>query len=179
MTRVPEVLPDILGPGLKVIFCGTAAGTVSAREGAYYAGLGNLFWPTLYQIGLTPYLLEPREYVSARQYGIGLTNLAKHTSGADKTLRVQDFDTAALRWKIRMHAPLALAFNGKRAAQEFYGRRNIAYGRLREPVGRTAVFVLPSTSGLAKKFWDEALWAEMAAWLREREAQQAQSGQPG
>ncbi|MFO7323170.1 MAG: mismatch-specific DNA-glycosylase [Chloroflexota bacterium] len=171
MSPASEVLPDILGPGLKVVFCGTAAGRISAREGAYYAGPGNLFWQMLYQMGLTPRVLEPHEYVTVRQYGIGLTDLAKHTSGADKSLRVQDFDTAALRWKIKMHAPLALAFNGKRAAQEFYGRRNIPYGRLREPLGSTAVFVLPSTSSLARRFWDESAWMELAEWLREREGQ--------
>lgn len=37
------ILPDRLGPGLRVVFCGTAAGAVSARKGHYYAGPGNLF----------------------------------------------------------------------------------------------------------------------------------------
>jgi G:T/U-mismatch repair DNA glycosylase len=44
---VTEVLPDLLRPGLRIVFCGTAAGTASARAGAYYAGPGNAFWPTL------------------------------------------------------------------------------------------------------------------------------------
>jgi double-stranded uracil-DNA glycosylase len=29
---------------LKVVFCGTAAGTQSAQAGTYYAGRGNYFW---------------------------------------------------------------------------------------------------------------------------------------
>jgi double-stranded uracil-DNA glycosylase len=171
MTQVPEVLPDIIEPGLKVIFCGTAAGTVSAREGAYYAGPGNLFWPTLYAMGLTPRILEPQEFPIVTTFGIGLTNLAKHTSGADSTLRVQDFDTRALIWKIKRAAPKALAFNGKRAAQEFYGVRAMNYGRLPQNLGNTAVFVLPSTSGLAKRFWDEKYWLELGKWLEAHEGE--------
>ena len=44
-----EVLPDILQPGLRVVFCGTAAGRASAKARAYYAGPGNSFWKTLPQ----------------------------------------------------------------------------------------------------------------------------------
>jgi double-stranded uracil-DNA glycosylase len=38
--NLEDVLPDVLGPGLRVVFCGTAAGAVSAVRGAYYAGPG-------------------------------------------------------------------------------------------------------------------------------------------
>ena len=169
MSEVPKILPDVLAPGLKVVFVGTAAGTVSARAGAYYAGPGNRFWPTLHEIGLTPHVIEPEHFMMALEYGIGLTDLAKHTAGADSSLRVQDFDTHALRWKIKRAAPLAVAFNGKRAANEFYGRRNIEVGRLNVPLGNSAVFVLPSTSTMAKKYWDLSQWQALADWLRARE----------
>lgn len=168
-SEVPKILPDVLAPGLKVVFIGTAAGTVSARLGAYYAGPGNRFWPTLHEIGLTPHVIEPQYFMMALEYGIGLTDLAKHTAGADNSLRVQDFDTHALRWKIKRAAPLAVAFNGKRAANVFYGRRDIEVGRLNQPLGASAVFVLPSTSGMAKRYWDIERWQALADWLRARE----------
>ena len=44
------VLPDLLGPGLRIVFCGTAAGTVSAARGAYYAHPQNRFWSALYAV---------------------------------------------------------------------------------------------------------------------------------
>lgn len=53
-----DVLPDVLVPGLKVVFCGNAAGTVSARKGAPYAGPGNYFWRALHEVGLEAYDLE-------------------------------------------------------------------------------------------------------------------------
>ena len=48
-----DILPDVLGPGLALVICGSAAGTASARAGAYYAGPGNRFWWILAHSGLT------------------------------------------------------------------------------------------------------------------------------
>ena len=48
------ILPDLLQPGLALVFCGTAAGRRSAAEGAYYAHPGNLFWRALHAVQLTP-----------------------------------------------------------------------------------------------------------------------------
>ena len=162
------VLPDILEPGLKVVFCGTAVGTVSARKGAYYAGPGNRFYDVLFSVGLTPRRLDPTEYATLPQYGIGLTDLAKHTAGADKSLHIIDFDSDALRWKIRMNAPRALAFNGKRAAQEFYGHK-VELGRQPQRIGETAVFVVSSTSGLAVRFWEQSYWQALADFVNSTE----------
>ena len=155
------ILPDILAPGLRLVFCGTAAGKVSAEKGAYYAGPGNRFWPTLHEIGLTPRRLEPAEFPQALEFGIGLTDVAKAVSGADSDLPRHGFDAEALRLKITHAAPEALAFNGKRAAQEFFGG-SVSYGRQSERVGSTVVFVLPSTSGAARRYWDISYWRKLA-----------------
>src|SRR3546814_7604122 len=64
-SRAP-VLPDVLAPGLRLVFCGSAAGRKSAELGAYYAGPGNKFWPTLYEIGLTPRHFRPQDRKSTR-----------------------------------------------------------------------------------------------------------------
>jgi TDG/mug DNA glycosylase family protein len=54
-----HVLPDLIKPGLRIVFCGTAAGNVSAARGAYYAHPQNRFWSALHAFGLTPRQLEP------------------------------------------------------------------------------------------------------------------------
>ncbi len=64
------VLPDVLAPGLRVVFCGTAAGKRSAELGAYYSGAGNKFWPTLHRFGLTPIQIEPQNFKSLLEYGL-------------------------------------------------------------------------------------------------------------
>lgn len=157
-------LPDVLRPGLKVVFCGTAAGARSAQVGAYYAGRGNKFWRTIHQIGLTPRLLDPHEFRCLPEFGVGLTDIAKTYSGADTGLRAAHFDAAGLRHKIAQFAPCALAFNGKRSARAYYGAA-VTYGQQPDGIGATAVFVLPSTSGAASGFWDASHWQRLAEFL--------------
>lgn len=156
-----SILPDVLAPGLAVVFCGTAAGTASARKRAYYAGPGNAFWPTLFEVGLTPRRLRPEEYALVTHYGLGLTDLAQTVSGADHVLADEDFDRAALRDKLERYRPRVLAFTSKRAASEFLGR-GVTYGLADEVFGETRVFVLPSPSGRARRHWDVRSWRELA-----------------
>ena len=157
------VLPNVLEPGLKVVFCGTAASTRSAAVGAPYAGPGNRFWDILYAAGFTPRRLDPLEFRTITAYGLGLTGMAPNRVGNDDILRPEDFDPAGVRAKIEQFQPRVLAFVGKRAAQEFLGRKDIVYGLQPERVGQTELFVLPSTSGAARRYWDEAPWHALAA----------------
>src|SRR5438046_3881062 len=92
-----HALPDLLKPSLRVVFCGTAAGEDSAAASAYYAGLGNQFWPTLYTVGLTPHLVAPAAFRDLHQYGIGLTDIAKYRAGTDDNLHADDFDLQGFR----------------------------------------------------------------------------------
>ena len=157
-----SVLPDVLRPGLAVVFCGTAAGTASARAGAYYAGPGNAFWRTLEEIGLTPERLAPAEFERLPQFGIGLTDVCKLRHGSDAEVGRADFDVAGLERRIAAAAPSHLAFNGKNAGRAALGRP-VAYGRQSERLGETAIWVLPSTSGAARRFWDPGPWQQLAA----------------
>lgn len=156
------VLPDILVPGLKIVFCGTAAGDTSARLGAYYAGPGNKFWATLHEVGLTTHRLRPDQFKTLPDFGIGLTDLVKTTSGGDSRIAAHDFDTAAFRKKIEHFSPAIVAFNGKRAAQEFFSNK-VGYGRQQDSIGASVAYVLPSTSGAASGFWDIRFWNEVAS----------------
>jgi TDG/mug DNA glycosylase family protein len=158
------ILPDLLAPGLRVVFCGTAAGTASALRGAYYAGPGNRFWSILATTGLTPRRLRPEEFPLLTGWGIGLTDLAKHVSGADATLPASAFDSVAFAVKIRRVRPRLVAFNGKKAAAAFYGRRStdLGYGQGPAVPDFPPVIVLPSTSGAASGAWDAAHWQVLA-----------------
>ena len=153
-------------PGLAVVFCGTAASTVSAHRRAYYAGPGNAFWPTLFEIGLTPRLLQPEEFRDIPQFGLGLTDLAKTASGADHSLRPSHFDCVSFKRKINLFQPGILAFTSKRAATEFLDRP-VSYGLQAEGINATALFVLPSPSGAARRYWDLDPWRELADLTRQ------------
>jgi double-stranded uracil-DNA glycosylase len=113
-----HVLPDLLAPNLRVVFCGTAAGHESARRRAPYAGPGNRFWWVLHEIGLTPRALRPEEFRELLGFGIGLTDVAKHAVGGDSRLARADFDAGAVIEKVERFRPGVLAFVGKRAASD-------------------------------------------------------------
>jgi hypothetical protein len=89
------ILPDLLANDLDLVIVGTAAGSVSARRGLYYAGPGNRFWRTLHEVGLTPMELRPDEYAKLLDYG-RMTDLAKGACGADSNLKPADFGSHAL-----------------------------------------------------------------------------------
>ncbi|MBJ7457778.1 MAG: mismatch-specific DNA-glycosylase [Thermoleophilaceae bacterium] len=160
-------MPDVLEPGLSVVFCGTAPSAASYASRAYYAKPGNRFWPTLHAVGLTPRLLRPEEFQSVGEYGIGLTDVCKVAWGQDAELAATDFDPESLRAKIERFAPRYLAFTSKRAAAEFLGRP-CDYGLTTDRIEETKLFVLPSTSGLATRFWDISHWQDLADRLCKR-----------
>lgn len=162
-----SVLPDILEPGLRVVFCGTAAGTASARAGAYYAGPGNRFWEILFETGLTPIRFDPHQFREVTKHGIGLTDIVKTASGADAALPANTFDPDRLRRRILEITPQILAFNGKRSAKSFLETAKVSYGLQPSHLGSTALFVLPSTSGAARGFWEPRYWHDLAKLLRD------------
>lgn len=157
-----HILPDVLVPHLRVVFCGTAAGTRSAREGAYYAHPGNYFWRTLFEVGLTPRRLSPQEFPRVLDHGIGLTDLAKLHFGSDHELPRDAFDAAALKRKLARYKPTIVAFTSKNAAFGYSGRV-LAYGEQSERIATSRVFVLPSPSGQARRFWSIEPWRELAS----------------
>ncbi len=159
------ILKDVLERGMKVVFCGTAVGDQSALRGAYYAGPGNQFWPILAETGLTPYRLLPEQYPFLVKFRIGLTDLVKGRAGRDTVLAAHDFDVGIFKAKIEMFAPMAVGFNGKKAAEVFFGRTGIEYGPQEVRIGKTALFVLPSTSGAARGYWDPEYWWELARFI--------------
>lgn len=160
------VLPDVLATGLRVVFCGSAAGTSSAKLKAYYAGPGNRFWPLLWSLGLTPRRLAPQDYREVLRYGIGLTDLAKTAFGPDAALARGSDDALGLTRRIELFAPAWLAFNGKRPAESFLGHK-VDYGPQQETTSATRVFVLPSTSRANASFREDP-WRELAGLLNDR-----------
>ncbi|RWR10745.1 mismatch-specific DNA-glycosylase [Paenirhodobacter populi] len=157
------ILPDFLGPGLRAVFCGTAAGRVSAERGHYYAGPGNRFWPILHPAGIVPEPLAVGDEARLLAQGIGLTDMAKLAFGPDAAIPRTAYDPARLRDFLLRHRPRSLAFNGKNAAQRFFGTQ-VAYGP--QPGTEIPVWVLPSTSGMARRYWDPQPWHDFGAFLK-------------
>lgn len=162
------VLPDRLKPGLKLVFCGTAAGRQSALQGAYYAHPQNRFWKTLYEVGLTPRLYAPAEYELLSDLGIGLTDIAKFAYGMDHQLpkgALGPVAARALRVRITRAAPRHLAFTSLRAGRTVVSRAAQA-GEQAARLGATRVWILPSPSPLAANHFAIGPWRALADAVR-------------
>lgn len=162
--ELPYLVPDLLRDGLKLVLCGTAPSTISAAKKAYYANPGNRFWRIMAESGLTPHQLAPQDYPQLSNYDIGLTDLCKTVSGNDDQLPGHAIDPAALRAKIERYQPRVLAFTSKQGAKWFLVRGKVELGLQAEIIGSTRLFVLPSTSPLARRYWPESQhhWHELA-----------------
>lgn len=168
MTNNTYIIPDLLAPKLKLVFCGSALGTASARARAFYAKPGNKFWPVLHAVGLTPRRFAPAEYAELLELGIGLTDMNKTQSGNDTDLAPEHDDPVGLAKKILRYRPGILAFTAKRPAQVFLRSqfgivKPPPYGLQAQCVGDTRLFVLPSPSGRAGSFWDIGPWRDLKA----------------
>lgn len=157
-------LTDLFEPGLRMVVCGTAAGSESFIRGEYYVHPTNVFWKTLHSIGLTSRQLEPSEAGELLKYGIGLSDLVKEFGGSDKSIPNEAWDTGSFLDKIHRLEPQIVAFNGKKAAAKVFGVRSkdLSYGRQDVPLAGATVFVLPSTSGQARARWNEDFWHQLA-----------------
>lgn len=159
-----HVLPDRLKPGLKLVFCGTAAGRKSAETGTYYAHGQNKFWNTLYDVGLTPRLIAPAEYEELWDHGIGLTDIAKHDYGMDHQLprdALGEDAVVSLKARILKAKPAILAFTSLNGGRKVMGPKAVA-GEQPQKLGETRVFILPSPSPLAANHWDIQPWRDLA-----------------
>jgi TDG/mug DNA glycosylase family protein len=164
MAKAAHILPDRLKPGLKLVFCGTAAGRQSALQQAYYAHGQNKFWTTLHKTGLTPRLFAPQDYEKLWELGIGLTDIAKHVYGMDHQLPKDALGpeaVAALKARILKARPRILAFTSLNGGRKVMGPKAVA-GEQPHLIGETRVFILPSPSPLAANHWDIKPWRDLA-----------------
>ena len=96
-SATPSSVPDVLAPGLDVVFCGINPGFHSDAEAAHFANPRNDFWRLLHAAGFTPQLVDPTDQHDVLGYGIGITNAAYRTTRGSSDLRKGDFVGSAER----------------------------------------------------------------------------------
>lgn len=156
---IEQALPDILGHGLKVIFCGINPGVDAAAAGHHFLGRGNRFWPALHLAGFTPHQVAPEEDGSVLAFGLGLTAAIARPTNRAEQIQAEEFAPAALELsrKLEFYRPQCIAFLGKAAYLGMTGKRKVEWGEQPERFGGVRVWILPNPSGLNRGFTKEKL----------------------
>ena len=144
-------VPDVIAPGLKVLFCGINPSLYSAVVGYHFARPGNRFWPTLHRAGFTNRRLKPEEWGVLLETGYGVTNVvARATARADE-LSAEELrgGRGGLERKVKKYRPQVLAVLGIGAYRTAFEERKAVTGKQPRKIGGdTTLWVLPNPSGL-------------------------------
>jgi double-stranded uracil-DNA glycosylase len=143
-------IPDVIGPGLRVLFVGINPGLYSGATGHHFARPGNRFWPALHAAGFTARQLRPSEKRALLDLGLGVTNLVNRTTAAAAELDAAEYVAGRrkLAAKVRRYRPRTVAFLGIGAFAQAFGLKRVTPGRQVERFEGAAVWVLPNPSGL-------------------------------
>ena len=166
----------MIAPDLKVLFCGINPGLYSAATGNHFARPGNRFWPALYAAGFTPRLLHPSEKEELLTSGYGLTNLVARATASAEELAPAEFIAGRRRLalKVRRYRPRIVAFLGLGAYRHAFGRPQATFGPQPDRFEGSAVWVLPSPSGLNANYQMPALVKLFRSlWLQSRKTSTA------
>jgi double-stranded uracil-DNA glycosylase len=147
-------VPDIIQPGLDVLFCGINPGLASGQSGHAYARPGNRFWKALHLSGFTPRQLHPSEQQQLLTYNLGSTNFVSRTTLQEKDLTASEIREGKplLEEKIARFKPQWLAVMGLGAYRIAFHEKNAVLGLQPGSVHQTKIWVLPNPSGLNARY---------------------------
>jgi len=143
-------VPDVIAPGLRVLFCGINPGLYTAAVGHHFARPGNRFWPALHAGGFTDRVLSPFEEQELLTMGYGITNVVNRATATADELSHDELVKGGLGLdtKVRRVHPRFLAVLGIGAYRAAFGRPRAGLGLQPETIGETRIWVLPNPSGL-------------------------------
>ncbi|MEV7875223.1 mismatch-specific DNA-glycosylase [Microbacterium sp. NPDC089188] len=167
-------VPDLVEPGVRLLFVGINPGLWTAATGTPFARPGNRFWPALVKAGILP---RSPAYSSALgeadrrlvfDAGIGVSNLvARATARADELTRDELRAGAhALAERVATWRPRVVAVVGLTAYRQGFDRAKAVAGRQDEAIAGCETWVLPNPSGLNAHDTVESLATAYAAPAR-------------
>src|SRR6266540_5527465 len=144
-----KTVRDVIAQNLRALFCGINPGLYSAATGHHFARPGNRFWPTLYQAGFTPRLLDPSEERELLTLGYGITNLVPRATATADELASEELVAGRKRLesKVKRYGPRVVAILGVGAYRTTFQERTATLGLQTKPLASVAVWVLPNPSG--------------------------------
>jgi double-stranded uracil-DNA glycosylase len=175
-----RTIPDVIAPGLQVLFCGINPGRTSGATGRHFAHPGNRFWRALYEGGWTPRLLRPDEQRELLDLGLGITNLVARTTAKASELSGDELRAGGrrLRQLAARYRPSWIAIVGVTAYRTAFGERHAVLGEQEATCGAARLWVLPNPSGLNAHVTTAGLASEFARF-RDVVQEPGRRAQPG
>jgi double-stranded uracil-DNA glycosylase len=145
-----KTVPDVIGPNLRVLFCGINPGLYTAAVGHHFARPGNRFWPALFKSGFTDRLISPFEECELLKSGLGISNVVPHATATAAELTKEDFIAGGrlLAGKVKKYQPRIVAILGVGAYRGAFANPKASIGEQNEGIHSARVWVLPNPSGL-------------------------------
>jgi len=154
-------VPDLVGPGLRLLFVGINPGLWTAATLTHFAHPGNRFYPALLRGGVIERPIDrgagmtddDRRSLLGR--GIGITNLVARATpkAAELTAAELRAGGARLHRFVAEHRPLVVAVAGVTAYRDAFEDRTAKLGRQQARFGvqgeyEAELWIVPNPSGL-------------------------------
>jgi double-stranded uracil-DNA glycosylase len=149
-------VPDLVGPGIKLLFVGINPGLWTAATQTHFAHPGNRFYPALRLAGIVdrdldrgePMTEEDRAYLVDR--GIGITNLVNRATARADELSPAELQAGRTRLEafVTLHQPLVVSVAGLTAYRVAFADPKAKGGEQADLLSGARVWVVPNPSGL-------------------------------
>jgi double-stranded uracil-DNA glycosylase len=152
-----KIVPDLIAPGLKVLFVGINPGLYSGVTGRHFARPGNRFWPALHLGGITPRRFGPEDEQALLALGYGITAMVRRATATAQELRPEEYRAGAqqLEEKVRRYQPKLVCFLGIGAYRTGFRQPKAQLGLQPETIAGVPIWVMPNPSGLNAHFTQE------------------------
>jgi TDG/mug DNA glycosylase family protein len=158
-------VPDVIGSGLRVLFCGINPGLWSGAVGHHFAHPGNRFWKALAAAGFTEGVLSPDDERRLLDAGVGITNIVTRTTRSAAELGRDELREGMRRLeaKVGKWGPASVAVLGLSAFRTGFERPRATIGRQPELLAGASLWVVPNPSGLQAHYPFSRLVSELVA----------------
>jgi TDG/mug DNA glycosylase family protein len=160
-----RVVPDLVGPGLRVLLVGVNPSLWSGVTGAHFGRPTNRLWTTLHLAGFTSRRLHPTEAGELLAAGVGVTNLVPRATARADEVTAEELRAGPRRVEalVRRWQPGWVSFLGLGAYRTAYGAPRASVGeQAGVRVGGRPVWLLANPSGLNASYQQPALTAAYA-----------------
>jgi double-stranded uracil-DNA glycosylase len=153
---VGATVPDLVGPGLKLLFVGINPGLWTAATQTHFAYPGNRFYPALLAAGIIEREIDrgrgmdPDDRAHLIERGVGITNVAHRATARASELTADELREGGqvLRTFVRRHRPRVVAVAGITAFRTAFREPRAVMGEHLDGFEGARLWLVPNPSGL-------------------------------